>query len=830
MDNLRSVIEILFKEQDPAVLLKHRYKICKNYIVDNCSFIEYYQASHRHFSGDQVEQLYLLLQNIWTEENQVSKSVFNTLLLFGKQVLRIKNEQPVCQYEHYLRWSEMTAEIGEDILTCSFLAQNDIINRTERCSFAWNSILESDNIHLEALFNRGLSELHCHLNGSSLNFDLNWLAIMNEPDYQKEEWFAEISSSYSPSQLYLYAILASFIRMYLFLSLEGGKEGSDFMKKFKEIWESEALLSKLPMYTKVLQKEISGNLYLYTDSFDDIWVDYATSFNLSASDKAAVVEKLLVGERRLLYKCFERIFQNKYDIPYLRILLHLYLVIKIKVRSFFIQNNKVKGFANFKKFDKNKDVFIKHSINTGFQKLIPKLAIDSYKNNKHIRYCEFRIAPKSTASKMRNKLNKLSAFFKEDESLNCIFHFIKIADRKRCFDGKIENCYCCRNYEGRQKYAKESRTLELLLSSTENRIVGIDAANSEFGCRPEVFAEIYRRLQHLKRNNGIAYLSNMEWKDLGITFHVGEDFYDVVDGLRAIEEAILFLNMKNGARLGHAVALGIDAFTYYMERKNTIIIPKQDLLDNYVWLLAKMDEYAIPDLGGIRSVMMYDVQRLMSEIYPNFSMKDYRIYYQSWLLRGDEPSLYRTVDKNFPICLSMLKNPYMLNHIDKRIDLAREQICVRRLYHDYHYDAGVKHRGYKPEEVRISEEMIRVIELLQEHMRNDVAKRKIAIEVNPTSNLRICNLNTYDTHPIVKFRNYGLPVMDKYNHCPQISVSINTDDKGIFATSLEREYTLMALALEKQKTVEGRPKYQFNDILSWLENIREEAEVVRFRK
>ena len=109
-----------------------------------------------------------------------------------------------------------------------------------------------------------------------------------------------------------------------------------------------------------------------------------------------------------------------------------------------------------------------------------------------------------------------------------------------------------------------------------------------------------------------------------------------------------------------------------------------------------------------------------------------------------------------------------------------------------------------------------------------MARRKIAIEVNPTSNLRICNIDTYDTHPVVKFRNYGLSVIDEYNDCPQISVSINTDDKGIFATSLEKEYTLMALALEKQKTAEGKPKFQPNNILNWLEGIRQEAEIQRF--
>ena len=276
--------------------------------------------------------------------------------------------------------------------------------------------------------------------------------------------------------------------------------------------------------------------------------------------------------------------------------------------------------------------------------------------------------------------------------------------------------------------------------------------------------------------------------------------------------------------------MGIGAKDYYKERKNTIIIPKQDLLDNCVWLLAKMDEYAIVDETGVRNKLMLEVQRLLNEIYEDFVMEDYRVYYQAWLLRGDEPSMYMNATPDTKAPEDLLEEPYYLNHFDKRIDVARAQSYARVLYRQYHYDAGVKHRGHKPEEWRLPEGLIKVIDKIQVQMRNDVAGRKIAIEVNPTSNLRICNIDTYDTHPVVKFRNYGLSVMDEYNDCPQISVSINTDDKGIFATSLEKEYTLMALALEKQKTADGRPKFQPNNILNWLEGLRQEAEIQRFGK
>ena len=41
-----------------------------------------------------------------------------------------------------------------------------------------------------------------------------------------------------------------------------------------------------------------------------------------------------------------------------------------------------------------------------------------------------------------------------------------------------------------------------------------------------------------------------------------------------------------------------------------------------------------------------------------------------------------------------------------------------------------------------------------------------------------------------------------------IMFSINTDDKGVFCTSLENEYALMGCALERMRDEQGRKKYQ----------------------
>ena len=54
----------------------------------------------------------------------------------------------------------------------------------------------------------------------------------------------------------------------------------------------------------------------------------------------------------------------------------------------------------------------------------------------------------------------------------------------------------------------------------------------------------------------------------------------------------------------------------------------------------------------------------------------------------------------------------------------------------------------------------------------------------------------------------------------QLSVSINTDDQGVFDTLLENEYALMALALKKKKDKDNNKIYDIEDIYEWIDYVR----------
>lgn len=122
------------------------------------------------------------------------------------------------------------------------------------------------------------------------------------------------------------------------------------------------------------------------------------------------------------------------------------------------------------------------------------------------------------------------------------------------------------------------------------------------------------------------------------------------------------------------------------------------------------------------------------------------------------------------------------------------------------------------------------MKVIQKKMQELVGIKGIAIETNPSSNYLISTFRDYRKHPIIEFYNNGLEIdPEKLEECPQLCVSINTDDKGVFSTTLENEYSLMACALENMKNPDGSSKYSREQIYEWLEHIREMGNMQSFQ-
>lgn len=806
---------------------------------------QYVAASSAQYTLDQADAVESHLINVWMRHKEDSHfvfsercSVFNTLLHFSTQVLIEKDSMPICKYEHLLRWHDLSSLLSEDILTTSFLAARDESNRTTRKDFNWPNVIGHDNRALNCIFEKSMTDVHFHLNGSSLNFELNWLSLMNKAEGWHRQ-FKELKNYQHGSMLlrdddalepfYLRIMKAAALRVLLFDFViadykvnyipRHDKQAAEMVLNCNSIEEALLHIKDVDNITQSLRR-MYGKEYRGKNGKLSI-PDYTTMPNntlpYNKGDNRYIFS-VLCGERWLLYSLFRYIYRTNHNIEDDVITwFYAYLLYRSQFRTELVQYNDTTGFANFALYEERKSTFIKSG--SVYDILLSQMAASSFLHTGINRTLEARITPKDSSVKLwkhileTNRTIADDRFIEEDSMTNrlsYVLHFIKKKDNGK---DRLSEYGLFRHYELRNTIKLQASAIWKLRSnvynSITNQIVGIDAANSEIYARPEVFAQAFRFL----RDNEYLGRSIGHCKDLGITFHVGEDFMDIIDGLRAIDEAINYMNMRNGDRIGHGLALGIKVDEYYQERHNFVIMPCQILLDNIVWLYNVGK--SLSSFGAASRDLEILFETYFRKVYDDptshCTMWD---YYQSWLLRGDNPELYYRKSNKIPNSFSRW-NKYDQND-SAPVTGARNNDLAKQLYIRYHYDERVRTNGKKTEQAHLSDSIVRLISDVQEYMLDKIESLHIGIECNPTSNLRISHIKGYSVHPIVRMYNYQLDV-NAPAHC--ISVSINTDDKGIFATSLEREYSLLALSLEKEYAKDHKNPPRL--IYDWLDKIRE---------
>ena len=859
MDNIRACIETLFLQINSSTILSQYFK-CQPHLetlgINEEMFCQKFMVENKCYTLDQVHELYHLIQSEWMKyplahlrHQHKGYSLFYILLHYTKNMLVERDCMPVCRYKELLRWRMLAYKLGEDLLTTSFLAFQDILSRRQRDTFYWPPVITQDNPSINYLLKKGVTDLHFHLRGSSLNYELNWIALMNNIRNRKAT-FNKLKKclSYRTSTIdkerwdsfYLSTLKACAIRYHLFLLVTApNKVKTPIYKPIYEylFCDNDILMQNL------LQQSINSVRHYSPDC-----LDYAISIP-PPNSYPSEAEKLLSGERKILYTMFHRIYSDMASNEE-QILFYVYLLQKEQLRKELIQLNEREGFGNFSDYEKRKEIFIENY--PKYQQLVPRLAIDTAFASGHLKYLECRITPKKNSNEIRQTIELLEKQIGRIKNRKTdyyyILHFIKKQDPadeklKSYLKGYTQYRHFKLRHEIRQQ---GTATLEALrrYPKLKERIIGIDAANSELYCRPEVFGPVYRYMKHFD----CSFSSNTH--SLKYTYHVGEDFWDITDGLRAIDEAVLFLNLGANDRLGHALALGTNVKGYYKLRNNRVVMSKQNVLDNVMWLIYKSKELGIPVSTNLTLELQKTFHTYYDEIFLNLIQeenyewhimnkeenghdrkkdmliqgKDMNVYYLSWLVRGDDPE---TFFKPKPQ-LKTLWEITALNQYDDNIIQARKHRVARSLYHHYHYNAKVRTVGNEKCEIKITPEMISLIEQVQYGMCLQIAKLHLGIEANITSNQFIGSINKYIQHPIVKLYQLGLSTQEKES--PQLSVSVNTDDRGIFDTSIEEEYALLALALEKEKDENDNPRYQPRYIYEWLDNIREMGFEQQFKK
>lgn len=902
MDNIEKVLQILLRRVSSEMVISGQIQCDR---ISETDFIALMRNYMEQYSETELYNMYNYLTGTFLskyyavsnlEDMKKGLDVFSFLKCYSAWILKYQGNEVVCEYMKMFRWRKMTIELSEDLFVAAFLAQRDYTVIRESVDFGWKSFISHNNVELNKIVNQGICENHYHLKGSAPFFQLSWVSIMNnvvsssyimhlqEIDKDRRSTNKKYVLEYKEPNLCIQVFKAAVIRLFLVslllevpIFIEYNRETADNSHTTDDSdntvsWEEHKnelfkIIYKYLTDDELIQRDnniIQGQISAFKNlNFEISYPDYA----LQGINAIEIGNKYAFeGERWFLYEMFKRIFGNDEEIGRYKNLFYAYIIIKENIRAEFVQSNADFGFENFRKYQDRKEYFLEDKF---FENQLVKSAVQSSLFESNVVTLEARLAPKDDAKDIKEQIDKYDRIIDYKKYGNRYFyamHFIKTGADKY----KESIVAKCRHNNLRRKVEKQARAIALvreIYPKEGSRIRAIDAANTEIGCGPEVFAQAFRFLVDHTVENGI-YIENKRcieglcgnsnrltmMPQLRMTYHVGEDFLDVVSGLRAIDEAINFLNLGCGSRLGHALALGIDIKDWYEVKKYRIDIPQHEYLDNIVWLYSMVSRFELNTEPHIIKALEQEYSYYFNIIYGraiqreklenicynarkyykdsnksafyignefDFGMNN---YYRAWSLRGDNPESYKSGFFREILDNYTTSNHYEHYYINHSFPIKQEERFMKEvgvLYYLYHFDENVRINGEQSIEIKIHPTIVELVSKVQKAMQKMVSSYGIGIECNPSSNCKIGTFKRYDKHPIIDFYNRGLVENEELlRQCEQLNVSINTDDQGVFNVSLENEYAYMALALEKAKDSEGKPLYKRAMIYKWLDDIR----------
>lgn len=655
----------------------------------------------------------------------------------------------------------------------------------------------------------GFHDLHIHLNGST-ETDIVWQDLILHPEKvvkfcnesinknslvkeQIEEEFGLINTI-NLEQLLL---IARRIRYYLFKLLFNIKSCD------KDNITDDILNAKSP--SEVISRLVKGGKEL-NDGMDNPFTgiiignrnNYETPLNIEGLMYVLVICYLWNNPKESVAGAF-----------------HLYLLILGFFNRLLVQQKHDYGFEEFQKYTVNgiREHCEKNDYKTCFLQLCG--------NDTHnIAFVEGRFSPKS--NKKDNELliynitqgwdrcwNEIKCLLdcecKQTPELRLIAHFIK---------NKDNNSTLIRHEKLRKDVWEKARVLALMKNNNSpfaKHIVGIDAAASEFDAPPEVFAPAFR---YLKRN-GFKHF----------TYHAGEDFYHLLGGLRRIYEAVEFLNLNYGDRIGHATATGISPKVWKENVGEIIYMCKGEYLDDLVFAYYLIATHSDEKLRHTVNNLAMKISELYYSIYKDYCSVE--LICEVWILRRLCP-LHAFAENNtnaqylqsydcdewHEVSSKLNINPknkdcnYGLesNNRDKKMIMLQQYHCPNfRNKYDEIIDVNVN-------EIFSDSDL----EELQLMVLGFLNKKEIIIETLPTSNVRIGHHHTYETYHLwnwIKWEKEGKQI-------PPIVVG--TDDPGIFATNIYNEYSNIYCMLVYTH------KMSRNQAMEIIEKLDKNAQIYKF--
>lgn len=340
--------------------------------------------------------------------------------------------------------------------------------------------------------------------------------------------------------------------------------------------------------------------------------------------------------------------------------------------------------------------------------------------------------------------------------------------------------------------------------------IGIDAANSEMKLPPEVFAPAYR---FFEKTTNIAHK----------TYHCGEDFLHLLDGIRAVYEAVIFLRLKDGNRIGHGTALGIHPSLWLESMPAKLLLPRREWLMDliFAWrLLHGTDAHTA-------STLEQEALRVADLIFGETDLTHHSIYILNALFEArhmDPNCVYQKLHQLFPVSSRQRIEHDAIARFEQKYGRS-----ALELYWRWNIHAECRQKQEELEEIRTNYLPSEILLKLQQQVQHLLSRRDVVIETLPVSNLRISQYKNIQQHHILRWLKAG---PHKQEGDADMQICIGSDDPGIFVTDIRNEYyhlyTMLrtaglsaaeSLAKLRQVNAAGRI-YAFTDIPEHAETHR----------
>lgn len=382
---------------------------------------------------------------------------------------------------------------------------------------------------------------------------------------------------------------------------------------------------------------------------------------------------------------------------------------------------------------------------------------------------------------------------------------------------------------------KDAKKGSSFLVNLYRLVRGIDVAGNENDAPIEIFAPTIRALRGRRSVIPIGFFQHE--KKMHLSIHAGEDYSHIWSGMRSIDETILFCGYQPGDRIGHGLALGVDAHAW-AKMQQVAYLSVGEHLDNLVWAHHMVQHLPVltPPLDVAVDAIARKIAKWSCKIWgKNVSPE---ILYRAWMLRRNCPlvALRKRVQSSIiPHEQGLLIPDFAQGKqpADAELELWREytfngESCsatkekrkvVSVLLQEQKCSSFHEEEEWQ-EQMSLAE--LELVTAIQDMLIQRYSEIGVLFEACPTSNVYTARLNSYAEHPLFRwyppdsrllepgqqFNKYGL-------RFGPLSVCLNTDDAGLMPTTIENEHKVMRDTAIKQYNISSEVAEQ------WIDRIRQ---------